>query len=336
MSCSVASAPCNSMSPPNVSLVGMVIQPVNLADFIKSGGDIQTAINNYSVIYVPSGTFLAPTETILIPSHRLIYGTGTIVLNQALSIDSTGLGIDYVGMRNADATNGNSNIIISGVTISAVNHNDTDTHCCQFINSNNIQFINNTTEYGADGISFVSCSNYNVQGNKGLNHNNAAIDQWAGSSDGYILDNIINANNIGSSFGILVTGYTGSGPATTENIVVSNNTVINVGQAGIWLQGGYDRQNNTTGLIENCRVQGNIINGVKYYHGIYLTDCDSCTVEDNIIENIAQYAIYVGTEYNGYCSKCIIENNKLQNIGNSGLIYLDPRSLPYNNIIKGV
>jgi hypothetical protein len=157
---------------------------------------------------------------------------------------------------------------------------------------------------------FLGCDNYQILNNHieivstyvgGAVHD-GIIDQWDGSHDFVIQGNHIQCNSIGL-WAILVTGMSVGNITGTPvyNFHISNNTVLNCKNAGIWAMG-------RAGLAYNFTISDNIVDGVigtSAGFGISVTDAHTFTLRGNVIKNTYSAGIAMRNESPTYGSYAV-------------------------------
>jgi hypothetical protein len=301
----------------NRLLTGTVL---NILEFgaVGDGDDtaaIQAALaavpSTGGVVLVPVGTFRF-TDTLELKSKTALVGQGwgSILLGDDIPLT----GNARIGIRESATSNVDMAVLDLCVDISALSGDSGGHKAIQFNDSSRIRVEGCRIRTTGTGIAHVNCSDYWVVGNT-IETTEAAptadggIDQWWGSHDGHIIGNTIE----GGEHAILATGTDTTVSLSTPvyNLTIADNIIRDSVNVGIWLQG-------SLGGISACLVKGNIIDGVEDFHGIRLSEAESCIVRGNHIRDTAQNGIALVGETSVGANDCLIEGNILEDINSSG------------------
>lgn len=260
-------------------------------------------------LFFPNGTYLVNTTVLTVQSNTTLIGAshGAVI--------KTGAGIalyapagdtpsGYWALRNSDWVGGNSNIVIRNLGfIAPVASNK---GACHFRNVTNLIVERCRFDYG--GPSVTKCNNYIYARNYCFDCINAGLDNWDACSFGTIVDNHIVGNG-NTVYGILITGET-SGHVSSQchNMRVANNTINNVTDVGVWIEGA-------NGEIRDSAVINNSIDTVTSFHGIRVSDSERIIVIGNSLKNIRNCGITLQTEAGtglGLTKNCVIADNVIQ------------------------
>jgi len=263
---------------------------------------IQNAVNSGS-IDLPPGSICVVSKAIAIPSYRAIFGRGaTLKLKDGAS--------DHV-LKNADFTNGNTNIRIQDLI---VDHNGVAT------GGNTIAILLNRVTRSV------------VTDNKVVNVRVHGILLSNGSTD-----NVVNRNTLdtfgSSSIGTGITAFRGSHRNT-----IADNTIRNgaVGTYGILIDDASDGDANSRPSNDNV-VIGNTISRTPY--GIGVEGSSANRIEGNIIDGVTRVGVDISSGFNnGPSSDNVVKRNRVSAVSGSGAaIQIVGRNLLVaDNMIDGV
>jgi hypothetical protein len=288
---------------------------------------IQTAIGsgNKKVVF-PCGTYLV-ASAITLPSKTEIAGAGPCtIIKESASMAQNSSWSDFSSapypkniFANADWAAGNTNIYLHDITLDGT-AGPNNTHLASFYRSSDIvvervRFIGDGSTDIQDGVSFPFSSNYKVLHNYCYNIANACYDQWRGSHDFVIADNIADGNGI-LDYPILVNGLNSSVPDTvTYNGTITGNVIINAKSFGINTTGLYDVTGTVRGIVKNITITGNVIRGVTDFYGIRVGDSANVVVSGNVIENTGRDCIRIGAQigHTSSTSNTTVSNNICKN-----------------------
>jgi hypothetical protein len=299
---------------------------------IQSAVSAGAGANSY--VYFPCGTYLINSVSITISNNTRLVGAGrcAVIKGGALLANSpngsiVGLPVSNppwrLVMTNGDWVNGGSNIIIEDLKfdLTVAAPSATASTSALLFNKVNGARIENVSVVGdasggagsADGIGFISSSNYSVAHNSVVNVNNACYDNWGGGTDFVIEGNFCDQKFVSSAYGILITGqFTNLTPATTARGRVIDNVIRNAGPTGIWVQGGWNQATGggaTYGSVVDVTVTGNVIDTITKFHGIRVSDSSRINISNNAIRSPSATAITVSSEYLGNQTDLIINGN---------------------------
>ena len=305
---------------PGVDPTGATDSSLGILAAIGSGG--------HKVVF-PCGTYVV-SQVLLLPSNTEISGSGTCTIVKAsltISANTQWYTVlpGHVAINifaNADFANGNSNISVHDITLDA---SSVFMHIASFVHSNhitiaNIRFLGGIGVPTNDAISFVGSSYYSITNSYCSNVANACYDQWDGSHDFVISNNI--ADGGGSArHGILINGLS-SGNATyhnqsntTFNGMVTGNTITNTKSLGIAAYGLCSSYGPVCGTVHDITISNNTVDTVSNtisglsYFGI-LVDGTDMVVTGNIIKNTYQSAIWIGRG-NTATTRVTVTNNTI-------------------------
>lgn len=272
---------------------------------------IQAAINAAALIggevRFPPGTYMVAPNLDLRAGVSLVGSGKASVLR---SLGPRGTGTSGIGLQLVRGDN------VSGFTIRDL------TFDCNMISSRAIN-LNGCSSYqvrdnfittmGA-AVCSINCSYYAIQDNEidmqapnNIATSDGVIDQWWGSHHFRVSGNTLRGAGF-AKYGILATG------TTTDNVAagchdfhVSGNKVYDC-ISPIHLNG-------RSGINRNFHVDGNIVKGAATYHGLYVSDSDTFTVANNIIEDVPRVGLLLGRETPSVyaCKNATVTGNIIRN-----------------------
>jgi hypothetical protein len=287
------------------------VDPTGTTDSAAGLNKAIQSVSGPQKIVFPCGTYLV-SRAINLPSYTEIAGAGasctTIKMMSATSpnpnqIPGSSVRVSSV-FTNEDFINGNSNIRIRDITLDGTQFSSNNGHLAFFYRSSatvveSNRFIGNPAI--ENGVAFVNSSNYQVIKNYAFNLRNACYDQWDGSHDFSVSNNVCDGNGM-ISYGILVNGlssvYT---PNTTYNGVIWNNTVSRVKGVGIFVGGLWNTSTTAPvyGTVSNIMISSNSVDTVTNHFGIYVTDGNDVRVILNTVKNTGLNGIRIGSQHQG-------------------------------------
>lgn len=306
-------------------------------DGVTDDADAFQAAADAGDYFVPAGNFLIK-RTILVPDDRKIFGLGyrsKIILNSTfvpLNMSWAG-GVLPVAFGNKliASSGAGARIEIEGLFIDS-SANTGGVHAVHMRNTQYCRVHGCTFKGGADGTAFTMSSKYEVTNNFAFDTNNCCYDQWEGSSEGVV------ANNVGIvtlGYGMLLTGDTSlNTPSTSANVSFTGNTIIGNGTAnssvGIWLQSGA----NLTSNCFSCRATGNYVRGFQV--GIRATGGGGHSITGNSVSNCPSGGLVFSAEVIGNAAQnCSATGNVLLNCGDAASAPIVIQSGAANNSITG-
>ena len=280
------------------------------------------------IVYIPCGVYVI-SASLTLPSGILLRGAGScaVIKESPLMVDNANWARFTINnkvkimLTNANWwEDGNSRIIVETLSFDMTAAPPGTSDAIVFYKVSNarvgrIVVQGNAASGGgaADGVAFISSSDYLVEENKVININNACYDNWGGGSEFIIRRNYCDGAKVATSNGILITGVdTENKPETTSDACASNNVIENVGQNGIWAQGGWNMKTGeeaTYGSTRNIALAHNRIDNVTQYHGIRVSDSKSTVVDSNFVKGVAASAIIAVSEHEGRQSDVWAINN---------------------------
>jgi len=297
------SAPTNSLTTVDFLQVLSSGKPIDVKKLGAKGDGaaddsaaIQSAINAVpdagGAVYLPCGTFVIGA-TIAFRGNTRIYGDGpcTIIKESARMAPYAPFSVRWPSIRaaplvtNANYASGNSNIAIDHIAFDMTNATccGVASHAILCYKCSNVRVdaisVNGDNRHAQDGTAFVQSTNYQVTNSRVTNVTNACYDQWQSSSHFSITDNYC-AGGGHLTYGILTTGAdTTGGAGTTSHGVVARNTIYNVTNNAIWIQGG------SVGSTTDIEVTGNTIDTVTAFTGIRASEATRIRITGNVIRN---------------------------------------------------
>lgn len=249
-------------------------------------------------VFIPEGIFYI-NRAILIPSNRTIYGNGWSSVVKATS-DFAPINCSWAGPAGMWFVFANSNIATSGYNenIEVLNVRSDwsiGPNNCHHFHMRNTQFTSARGNYfisGGDGTAFTLSKYYSVLNNFAWGTRNCCYDQWEGSSNGLV------SNNIGFcqfGYGMLATGDTSlNTTGQTESITFTNNLIFGTSTAdsgvGLWLQSGV----NAGSVSTRCHASGNRLVGFNI--GIRATGGGYHNITNNHIQFCPEAGIVLSAE----------------------------------------
>src|ERR1700733_4061748 len=309
-----ASTVANATAPTGFINVMSPAYGVDNTGAIDAAPAIQAAINAASAtnspIYFPCGTYLISSNGLSLPNNAQIKGAGWCTILKMSATLASGNIISVASV---------SNVIISDIQLDSTLA-VTGTHAIHLNAATGVRidrvFVQGNGSGGTnaqDGIAITSSSDVITTHSRVVNVKNACYDQWGGSSDITYAENYCDVSSITGAYGILVTGMnTDLTPATTVRAKIIGNTVKNAGQAGIWVQGGWNQVTGggaTFGVVSDTVITDNIIDTVTTFHGIRVSDSTRITISSNIIKTVQVDAIQVQSENAGAQNNILIAGN---------------------------
>jgi hypothetical protein len=199
------------------------------------------------------------------------------------------------------------------------------------INGTDVEIEHVAALHGADGIFVLRSKRVRVTRSLFYDHSNASLDSWDGNEDLTFAFNDIDGN--GGAYGILFTGLNETSAATTKHVRAIGNTIRNVSDNGIWVQGGQKPGEpappSWTGRVEDFQVIANAIENVTAYGGIRVSQASKGIVADNVVRNAKLGCIAVASEGvvgAAQQSDVVIWNNVCRDTVNGGgqpIIYVE-------------
>ena len=279
-----------------------------------SSAGINAALAEQRKLVLPCGSFLI-SRTIELHSHSELKGAGACTVIKGASNLQRNANWDHIYgaaraarnlIANPDFVNGNSDIHVHNLTLdgsavqgAAVLHMASFAHSSGIV-IDHVRFIGRGSLPSQDGVNFVSGSHhYRVEHSYGYGLPGACVDQWDGTHDFRITDNVCDGHGVGS-YGVMVNGISSGITSpyranTTYNGVISGNSVANmmIGGIGVWgLCGGSPQ---ACGIVRNINITGNKIHDVKRFHGILVGDGSNITITKNDIERIGADGIRISS-----------------------------------------
>lgn len=295
--------------------------------------DASAAINALTMAgktaILPCGTYLL-AATIRMANGSTLDGQGCATLTASPSMTANPIWGAIPGasagarmmIANMDAS-GNGDITVKGLIING-DAKPAPGHLAAFYKSSNVKFSNNrcvatTGVVALDCVAFVQSSDSIASGNYCSGMTNACVDQWDGSQNFVIENNVVEGGGI-ITYGILINGL--STAHTTNHTwrgVVRGNIVRGTKEAAIWaggLCGGAPQQ---CGTVNEVAIEGNIIDGGGYQTGgvysaiigIYVSDGVRNRVSGNIVRNFGGPAIRVASQSVGATDATLVADNQI-------------------------
>jgi hypothetical protein len=325
-------------------------ETVKLADYlgitatgqIDSAAAINRAIGSGgNTIIFPCGTFVV-AETLALPSNTEVSGSGLCTIiklsknvgynpNWAFMPRTESWRSDNLPANvfaNSNFRDGNSNIRIRDLVIDASEGTGgaRRVHLIGFYKTSDVEieglrFIGSGTPDIQDAIAMVNVSDYVIKNNYSINTWNACYDQWDGSHDFRIENNVCDGGGIAAS-GILINGLSSAHRTnTTFNGIVTQNEIRHVRNCGIYVGGLWNesRENPVYGVVANIRVENNSVAEISRFHGIIVSDGHDIAVRNNKIANVAREGIRVGSQFRGRTENILIARNSVQQAGVAGV-----------------
>lgn len=287
--------------------------------------------------FVPSGNFLIK-KTILVPDDRKIFGLGhksKIIVNSTFVPTNMpwagGILPVIFGNKLIETSGAGARIEIEGIYMDS-SANSGGVHAVHMRNTQYCRVTGCTFRGGADGTAFTMSSKYEVTNNFAFDTNNCCYDQWEGSTEGVV------ANNVGIvtlGYGMLLTGDTSlNTPSTSANVSFTGNTIIGNGtvnsSVGIWLQSG----SNLTSNCYSCRATGNYVRGFQV--GIRATGGGAHSITGNSVSDCPAGGLVFSAEVIGNAAQnCSATGNVLLNCGDAASAPIVVQSGAANNSITG-
>jgi hypothetical protein len=300
---------------------------------------IAEAVRFNKSVFLPCGIYLINSGTtgLLLPSNTKLIGEGWCaiikmgaslgsnanwrsVLNPPINQDAKILvtGSDWLG--------GVSNVTISNLSfdLTLAPPGNAAGDAIGFFNARGLRVervrVFGNASGGArsdDGMFCIRCSDVEFTDNDVFDIGNACYDIWGGSSRIRVSRNKCDGNSVTTSSGVLITGLnTDMTPATTSNVLVENNIISNVGQNGVWFQGGWNQQRNDKaayGTVQDAAAVGNVIHNVTRFHGIRASDAKNINISGNSISRVSGMPIISRSEFEGEQNDINIGANTISN-----------------------
>lgn len=312
---------------------------------------ITAALSSYGAVILACGDYYVQTS-ILMPSNSSLFGAGpctrligkpNLAINPiwyAITPSTAGRTI----ISNADFTNGNHNISIGKLLITT-NQTGNNGHLVSFGNVKNVDVSNIKFNGGSDSALVEDCigfhsksSKYRVTRTVCESFRNAAYDNWGGSNNFSISNNVaLGSANI-TLYGILVNGLGGT-PGnriglTTKNFNISGNIILNTSNHGIGVFGLTD--GSTIAYVRRGVISNNVIEGkTTKYNGIYVDEGSDILVSGNDVKTEGLSGIRIGSRTKGQAiSNVTIIGNSISNSRSEGIyIGATARNVTINNSI---
>ncbi|MBV9736015.1 MAG: right-handed parallel beta-helix repeat-containing protein [Acidisphaera sp.] len=248
--------------------------------------------------------------SLVLKSNTILEGNGATLLD-AVPVTQDAMGFPLVTNENFNASAlDDHNITVDDLNLSYGSVDGGGSHAISFREASDITVENSTFYGGNNATAFLATDDTLITGCTAYGITNCAYDQWAGSSNAVVSNNV--AYLVGpNSYGILFTGA-GTTPAeqfSAANEVAIGNKIFNAGQAGIWVSALSPDSSVSNVVIYNNDVYGKNAGGA----GIGISGAGTTfLVESNVIRGISNNnAIFARPDNGRYPSAADILGNKI-------------------------